>query len=645
MRGRRLIKYAVAILALVVAATATAYWTTSGSGSASATAATLNAPTNVSGTANQSTVSVSWTGSTLSNGTPAQGYYVTRTNTSTSVTSAACGSSSSSLISGTSCSDTNVPNATYTYKVTAVYHTWTAVSAASTPVTVAADLTAPSITTTFPTEGGVYKSSGWTAGCSPNTGICGTASDSGGVASVEVSILRQSTNKYWDGSGFNDTSENFRTAIGTTSWRYDLALPPDGDYTVHVRATDGFGNTTTAGSYVVRHFTIDTTAPAVSVTKVNGSTVTFPYTLNQDVTSIGGTCGSATGDLSPVSWSFGARSGTATCSAGSWSSGTFTAITAESTYTAQASQSDSVGNTGSDSKSVTIDKTAPTLSTLQMFDNDHNGKVDQVKATFNESLNTSYSAPNTVWTLANAPGGAGNTIATSGVSVSGSVATLTLNEGTVNTAPGVYSGTTLSSFTIALATNANGIRDAAGNTSSFAATAVADKANPIPTGLTFSGGNNTPSQGDTISTVFSEPLAVSTMCSTWSGNTSDQASLNSNGAPVTFRIVNNGAASSNDQFTVQSITGGNCATFSFGTVDLGSQAYVVANQDISGTGSNASKILWTFGTATLRLTLGNLSGTSAVNSSPTATYTPGASITDIAGNAVTGTTSHTGNHF
>lgn len=645
MRARRLIKYAAAVLALVVAATATAYWTTHGSGNASATAGTLNPPTNVAGNANQSTVSVSWTGSTLSNGTPAQGYYVTRTNTSTSVTSAACGSSSSSLISGTSCSDTSVPNATYTYKVTAVYHTWTAVSAASSQVTVAADLTAPSISTTFPTEGGVYKSSSWTAGCSPNTGICGTASDSGGVASVEVSILRQSTSKYWDGSGFNDTSENFRAATGTTSWRYDLALPPDGDYTVHVRATDGFGNTTAAGSYLVRHFTIDTTAPSVSVTKVNGSTVTFPYSTNQNVTSIGGSCGSAANDLASISWSFDGRSGTATCSAGSWSTGTFTAVTTEGTYTAQASQSDSVGNTGSDSKSVTIDKTAPTLSTLQMFDTDHNGKLDQVKATFNESLNTSYTAPNTVWTLANAPGGAGNTIATSGVSVSGTVATLTLNEGTVNTAPGVYSGTTLSSFTIALAANANGIRDVAGNTSSFAATSASDKANPVATALTFNSGNNTPSEGDTIDIAFSEPLTVSTMCSTWSGNTSDQTSLNGNGAPVTYRIVNNGAASSNDQFTVQSITGGNCATFSFGTVDLGSQAYVTANQDISGSGSHASKILWTFSTRTLRFTLGSTSGTSAVTTSPTAIFTPGGSITDIAGNGVTGTVSHTGNHF
>ena len=94
---------------------------------------------------------------------------------------------------------------------------------------------------------------------------------------------------------------------------------------------------------------------------------------------------------------------------------------------------------------MTIDNTAPALSTLQMFDVDADGRVDRVQATFNETL-TAYSAPATVWTLANAPGGAGNTLAS--VAVASPVATLTLNEGNVNTASGT--------FTVALAANANG---------------------------------------------------------------------------------------------------------------------------------------------------------------------------------------------
>ena len=137
-----------------------------------------------------------------------------------------------------------------------------------------------------------------------------------------------------------------------------------------------------------------------------------------------------------------------------------------------ASASDNLGTSTTQSGSVTIDNTAPTLSTLQMFDVDADGKVDQVKATFSETLET-YSAPTTVWTLANAPGGASNTLAS--VAVATPVATLTLNEGNVNTASGT--------FTIALAANASGIRDLAGNQSSFAATSVADKAAPVPTNV------------------------------------------------------------------------------------------------------------------------------------------------------------------
>src|SRR5262249_10575911 len=46
------------------------------------------------------------------------------------------------------------------------------------------------------------------------------------------------------------------------------------------------------------------------------------------------------------------------------------------------SASDNLGSTTNQSASVTIDNTAPALSTLQMFDTDANGKVDQVQATF-----------------------------------------------------------------------------------------------------------------------------------------------------------------------------------------------------------------------------------------------------------------------
>ena len=133
----------VAVVASLVAATsALAYWAATGSGSGAATTGTLAAPTAVTANATNATVAVNWTASA---GSPTpDGYLVTRTNSS-NVTANACGTSASQLATSTSCSDTNVPPGTYTYKVTAIYKTWTADSAPSSSVTVNSDTTAPNV--------------------------------------------------------------------------------------------------------------------------------------------------------------------------------------------------------------------------------------------------------------------------------------------------------------------------------------------------------------------------------------------------------------------------------------------------------------------------------------------------------------------
>ena len=102
---------------------------------------------------------------------------------------------------------------------------------------------------------------------------------------------------------------------------------------------------------------------SVAVTGVNGATRTFPYSTNVDVTSISGTCGTASGDLTAVNWWIGLRSGSATCSAGTWASGTFAAISADGTYTADATQADAAGNAGNATdRTVIVDKTAPSVA-------------------------------------------------------------------------------------------------------------------------------------------------------------------------------------------------------------------------------------------------------------------------------------------
>lgn len=119
---------ALIVATLFGATAASAYWPATGTGSTTAAVATLAPPTNVTVPAtSNSNVSVAWTAST---GTPAPtGYYVTRVTGANSML--ACGSSPTALIAGTACTDTSVPEGTHQYVVTAVYRSWTAVSAAS----------------------------------------------------------------------------------------------------------------------------------------------------------------------------------------------------------------------------------------------------------------------------------------------------------------------------------------------------------------------------------------------------------------------------------------------------------------------------------------------------------------------------------
>lgn len=151
------------------------------------------------------------------------------------------------------------------------------------------------------------------------------------------------------------------------------------------------------------------------------------------------------------------------------------------------------------------DSAAPTLVALEMFDTNANGKVDQVKATFNEAL-AAYTAGTTPWTLANVP--SGGTL--SAVAVSGSVATLSIAEG------GGAADTAVGTFTVALAQSTTGIRDAAGNRSSFTATAPADKASPVLVSVTDSDAGGDTADGrfesaDTVDFLFSEPLDTATL--------------------------------------------------------------------------------------------------------------------------------------
>jgi hypothetical protein len=380
----------------------------------------------------------------------------------------------------------------------------------------------------------------------------------------------------------------------------------DGSHTFQVEAVDADGVVTPARTYT---WTINTSAPTLTAqpgnpTNQTSATFTFtdaPYSLF--------TCKLDAG--APAA----CNTGTVTYS-GPLSTGSHT-------FTVSASDADGT-QTQARSSTWTIDTTAPVLQTLQMFDNDHNGKVDHVVATFNKTLGSCTAPCTSGWTLSNVP--SAGTLGS--VTVSGTTATLNLTEGAgaANTAVG--------SFTVALA-NTSGVVDAAGNHASFAAQAPADKAPPVPIAVALANGNGTMAATDTASITYSEPLAVASICSTWAGDASNQTLAGNGNVVVT--VSDNGVANDSLSSVTTSAACGTGGTVHFGVIDLGSTGWLSATRTFSGNGGNKSQVDWTVATSTLKVTLGSPSGAvGTVAGSVNATYTPDAAITDPAGNVATG---------
>jgi Big-like domain-containing protein len=323
------------------------------------------------------------------------------------------------------------------------------------------------------------------------------------------------------------TSTGGTVAVTGSGASYEISLSggvTDGTVTFSIaaaRATDLAGNNNTASTSTDNTVTYDGTAPALTLTTpANGSAST-------DTTpAISGAAGNAATDSTTVTVKIYNGTGTGgsvvetltpTRTAATWS--TTAATLAQGTYTVQATQTDTAGNIAtSTANTFAVDTTAPALTALQMFDTDADGRIDQAKATFDETLASSTAtAP---WAFSNVP--SGGTL--SSVSTSGAVATLTLNEGAG------AADTSVGSFAIALAASASGIRDTAGNQASFAATAPTDLAGPVLMTATSTAGTtaNRMQAGDTFVLTFSEGLAPSSLASNYvvSEQRSGAATLN-----------------------------------------------------------------------------------------------------------------------
>jgi hypothetical protein len=308
-------------------------------------------------------------------------------------------------------------------------------------------------------------------------GTCSTAS--GDTASVSVSITGAATQ-----SG---------TATCTAgAWSYTLspALSGDGAYTLTATQADAAGNSGTSGS---KSLSIDKTPPAVTLTKVNGAAVTFPYASKVNVTSIGGACGTASGDVATVKWSVAGgatQSGSTACSSGSWTVTLPTALSAEASYTLDATQVDALGNSGdSGNKTLTIDKTAPVVTLT---------KVNGTAVTF------PYLSKVNVTSLGGTCGAASGDTATVNVSVTGAAT----QSGTATCSAGAWTYTPATALATEGAYTVTATQsDAAGNSGTSGAKSLSiDKTAPKVTSINLAGSNPTSATSVSWKVTFSETV-------------------------------------------------------------------------------------------------------------------------------------------
>ena len=284
---------ASAFIVVALAISAWAYITGNGIGAGNAATDTLASPTVTASSPSNGDAHISWMAVHSPANTAGENaevtYGVERATNSSGPWASANNSCSGTLASSTlACDDLPSSGGTYFYRVTAHFRSWSS-SGISNSVVVVTDSTPPTATISFPANNGSYKASAYAGGCS-TVGICGSATDASGVASLRVSIKRGSDNTYWNGSSFSGTTETFNAATlgspnaGSTGWGYAFALPADGSYTVHVQATDTFGNAQSGTTYAATStFKIDTVAPTNALSLgasptgafLNGSTLYY----------------------------------------------------------------------------------------------------------------------------------------------------------------------------------------------------------------------------------------------------------------------------------------------------------------------------------------------------------------------------------
>lgn len=262
---------------------------------------------------------------------------------------------------------------------------------------------------------------------------------------------------------------------------------------------------------------------------------------------------------------------------------------------------DAAGNTASFAATAPVDRAAPAMTSLVMSDTASAGFINQVTATFSETLSGPAGAFQ--WLLGNTPSGQ----FVSGVTLAGNQAVVALTPAagaTPNTGPGM---------TVRLVASSNGIKDAAGNAAGFAATAAADRAGPAVVAMSTQPAVGSPAgllaPGASLTLTFSEPVT---------------------GVPSTPAITEAaGGSKANDTLSITGITNG--------ALDLGSTGYLTSTKNGTAATFAATVTLSNNGT-TVTITAGACtSATCPVAASSGAfTFRPAVGITDAATNPADG---------
>jgi hypothetical protein len=169
------------------------------------------------------------------------------------------------------------------------------------------------------------------------------------------------------------------------------------------------------------------------------------------------------------------------------------------------------------------------------------------------------------------------------------------------------------------------LTDAGGTATTTSQSVTVDNTAPRASGIqtaNVSGGTvGKPELGDTVTLTYSEPVDPYTILSSWNG--SAQA--------VVVEILDGGG--SNDKLEV--LNASTLAQLPFGTIDLGRKDYVSKTTTFGASGTAGSM---TLSGSAITLTLGTPSSTAGTAAGTgTLTWTPSATVTDPAGNAMSTT--------